>query len=52
MRETVLLEVAHAFGLNHTQKFNEPYSVMRGFGFNNMYILLTDDYNGLATRYP
>lgn len=46
--ETVVHEMGHAFGLAHTQSYNDSISVMREFGFNNKPYPLEDDRNAIA----
>ncbi|WP_368915885.1 matrixin family metalloprotease [Exiguobacterium acetylicum] len=50
-RETIVHEVGHALGLNHTQGPNESISVMRAYEFNNKDYPLSDDKKGIAKRY-
>lgn len=50
-KETVVHEVGHELGLDHTQTENNSIAVMRAKGFNGKAYPLSDDKAGISAKY-
>lgn len=49
--ETVIHEVGHVLGLDHTQTANDSISVMRQYNFNDKTYILDDDFLAIHALY-
>lgn len=50
-KETIVHEVGHTLGLDHTQESNNSKAVMRALDFNDKAYLLQDDKDGIDSLY-
>lgn len=50
-KETIVHEVGHTLGLDHTQESNNSKAVMRALGFNDKAYPLQDDKDGIDSLY-